>query len=115
MPGIAREDNCPSRDPIKDTEINAGSDVDKYALEMSTTLKKYRIWMAKGAKENINMVAQNIPLFGFIHIYGLKAVSMMLIIMVFAVIFCNYIASYVQMVGIITELCKSTHSFKINI
>ena len=115
MPSIVTDENCPNRDPINDIEINAGCDVDKYALGMSTTLKNYCIIrMAKGAKENIIMVAQNKPLFGFIPIFGLKTVSMMSIIMMFAVTFCNYIMNYVQMVGIITEV-SSTHSFKIKL
>ena len=45
---------------------------DKYALELQTTLKKEKLKQAKQAPENQLCISQNVPLFGFIPIYGLK-------------------------------------------
>ena len=45
---------------------------DKYALELQTTLKKEKLKQAKQALENQLCISQNVPLFGFIPIYGLK-------------------------------------------
>ena len=47
--------------------------VDKYALELQTTMKKERLNMARQAPDNKLCITQNAPLFGFITIYGLKS------------------------------------------
>ena len=47
--------------------------VDKYALELQTTMKKEKLRMAKRAPDNTLCITQSVPLFGFIPIYGLKS------------------------------------------
>ena len=47
--------------------------VDKYALELQTTMKKERLNMARQSPDNRLCITQNTPLFGFIPIYGLKS------------------------------------------
>ena len=45
---------------------------DKYALELQTSIKKDKLKVARQAHDNTLCIAQNVPLFGFISIYGLK-------------------------------------------
>ena len=73
VPSVATHNRCPSQDPIGDTRNISDCDDDKYSLDMSATLKSYRIRVAKEAIGNRKLVAQNEPLFGFIPIYGLKS------------------------------------------
>ena len=52
MPSIVMHDKSPSQDSIGDTENTVDCDLDKYSLEMSSTLKSYRIREVTGAKES---------------------------------------------------------------
>ena len=45
---------------------------DKYALELQTSMKKDKLKVARQAPDNTLCIAQNVPLFGFIPIYGIK-------------------------------------------
>ena len=46
---------------------------DKYALELQTSMKKGKLKVARQAPDNTLCIAQNVPLFGFIPIYGIKS------------------------------------------
>ena len=46
---------------------------DKYALELQTSMKKEKLKVARQAPDNTLCIAQNVPLFGFIPIYGIKS------------------------------------------
>ena len=46
---------------------------DKYALELQTSMKKEKLKVARQAPDNTLCITQNVPLFGFIPIYGIKS------------------------------------------
>ena len=57
----------------RDGLYNDHTQLDKYCLELQTTLKGEKLRMAKNSSANEKCIYQNTPLFGFIPIYGLQS------------------------------------------